>query len=47
MVSEVIEIVRAAGRMIEEVRASGFDIESKGTQGPVTEANRRSDAFLK
>ncbi len=47
MIEKVVEAARAAGRVIEEVRARGFEVEQKGKQGPVTEADHAADALLK
>jgi myo-inositol-1(or 4)-monophosphatase len=48
LIDAVADIVAAAGRVIEEVRASAqLDVAHKGAEGPVTEADRRSDDLLK
>jgi myo-inositol-1(or 4)-monophosphatase len=47
MLQSIIEAAREAGRVIEDVRRRGFDVEFKGSQGPVTEADRAADALLK
>lgn len=46
-IEPVIEVVRAAGEVIEQVRAVGFDVYSKGKAGPVTEADHAADALLR
>ena len=40
MIHRVITIAEEAGHLIQDVRARGFDVEQKGSQGPVTEADR-------
>ena len=47
MIQDIVSIARDAGRVIEEIRVRGFTVESKGDQGPVTEADRAADALLK
>jgi myo-inositol-1(or 4)-monophosphatase len=47
MIKEIIEAAIDAGRVIEDIRARGFSVESKGDQGPVTEADRAADSLLK
>ncbi len=47
MIENVITAARDAGRVIEDVRRKGFDVEEKGQQGPVTEADRAADTLLK
>jgi myo-inositol-1(or 4)-monophosphatase len=48
LIDAVADVVTAAGRLIEEVRASAHLVVSeKGGQGPVTEADRRSDELLR
>ena len=46
MIEAVIKAAQEAGRIIEAVRAEGFETEEKGEQGPVTRADRGSDAYL-
>ena len=43
----VIAAAEAAGRVIQEIRESGFDVEQKGSEGPVTQADRAADALLR
>ncbi len=43
----MIEVVRAAGRAIEAVRAEGFEVARKGDDSPVTRADRAADALLR
>ena len=47
MVNSVIDAAKAAGSIIEEVRSRPFDVEQKGNEGPVTEADRAADELLK
>ncbi|MEX0692373.1 MAG: 3'(2'),5'-bisphosphate nucleotidase CysQ [Gemmatimonadales bacterium] len=47
MLQSIIAAAIAAGRVIQDVRAAGFDVLSKGHAGPVTEADTRADALLK
>ncbi|HEY2825588.1 MAG TPA: 3'(2'),5'-bisphosphate nucleotidase CysQ [Gemmatimonadales bacterium] len=47
MIESVIDAAREAGRIIQEVRAAGFEVLSKGDAGPVTEADRRADQLLR
>ena len=47
MLERVESIVTEAGRIIEEVRSAGFNVRSKGKDGPVTEADRRADDYLR
>lgn len=44
---EVVAAVREAGRVVEEVRREGFDVEQKEGQGPVTRADRGADDLLR
>lgn len=44
---EVVAAVREAGRVVEEVRREGFDVEEKEGQGPVTRADRGADDLLR
>jgi myo-inositol-1(or 4)-monophosphatase len=43
----VADAARAAGKVIQRVRAEGFEVLSKGDAGPVTRADREADALLK
>jgi myo-inositol-1(or 4)-monophosphatase len=47
MLERVIDVTRSAGRLIEEIRRKGFDVQQKGHQGPVTEADHAADSLLK
>ena len=47
MLERVIAAAEAAGRVIQEIRESGFDVEQKGSQGPVTQADRAADKLLR
>lgn len=47
MLATVIAAAEAAGRLIEDVRSAGFDVEQKGSQGPVTAADKAADTLLK
>jgi len=47
MIDKVVEITKRAGLIIEEVRSTAFEVEQKGSMGPVTEADRQADEFLK
>ena len=47
MIDAVVAAAEAAGRVIQEIRASDFEVESKGDAGPVTLADREADALLK
>ena len=47
MIDRVIEIAEDAGRLIQAVREKGFEVEQKGTQGPVTDADRAADELLR
>ncbi|HMI91995.1 MAG TPA: 3'(2'),5'-bisphosphate nucleotidase CysQ [Polyangiales bacterium] len=40
------QLARQAGALVLEVYASRFDVELKGKSDPVTEADRRANAFL-
>jgi 3'(2'), 5'-bisphosphate nucleotidase len=40
------ELVRHAGRILLEIYATDFDVDFKSASDPVTEADRRADAFL-
>ena len=46
MLDRVIAAAEAAGHVIQEIWESGFDVEQKGSQGPVTQADRAADALL-
>ena len=47
MIEQIVAAARAAGRVIEEIRARGFEVHQKGELGPVTEADHAADALLK
>ncbi len=47
MIQQIIPIVESAGRLIQQVASRDFDVEQKGNQGPVTEADRGADELLK
>ena len=47
MINSVIKAAREAGRIIQDIRSRPFDVEQKGTEGPVTEADRAADTLLK
>lgn len=47
MIDRVVEAVLAAGEAIERIRHAGFEVEQKGSAGPVTEADRAADALLR
>ncbi|MFQ5705525.1 MAG: 3'(2'),5'-bisphosphate nucleotidase CysQ, partial [Gemmatimonadales bacterium] len=47
MINQIIPVVESAGRLIQDVALRGFAVEQKGSQGPVTEADRESDELLK
>ena len=47
MIDRIIEIAEEAGRVIQAIREKGFAVEQKGTQGPVTEADRAADELLR
>jgi myo-inositol-1(or 4)-monophosphatase len=48
LMPEVLAIVRRAGAVIEDIRATAFEVREKaGDQGPVTRADREADALLK
>ena len=47
MIDRVIEIAAEAGRVIQALREKGFQVEQKGTQGPVTDADRAADELLR
>lgn len=47
MIERVVEAAIEAGRVIEQIRAAGFDVREKKGQGPVTEADHAADALLK
>ena len=47
MIDRVIEIAEEAGRVIQAVREKGFEVEQKGAQGPVTDADRAADELLR
>jgi len=43
----VLDALRRAGAVIQEVRARGFSVADKGGAGPVTEADHAADALLR
>ena len=43
---EAVKLAREAGRILLEVYATNFGVEMKGESDPVTEADRRVNAFL-
>jgi myo-inositol-1(or 4)-monophosphatase len=47
MIQAVVAAAQDAGRIIQKVRESDFEVESKGDAGPVTRADREADALLK
>jgi myo-inositol-1(or 4)-monophosphatase len=47
MIKKIVDITERAGLIIEEVRKTAFSVEQKGSMGPVTEADRQADEFLK
>jgi myo-inositol-1(or 4)-monophosphatase len=48
LIEDVVAVVHEAGKIIEDVRASArLEVGDKGTQGPVTEADRRADDLLR
>jgi len=47
VIRRAIAAARAAGRLIEEIRARGFDVARKERGDPVTEADHAADALLK
>ncbi len=47
MINRVLDAAKEAGRIIQEVRSRPFDVEQKGKEGPVTEADRAADELLK
>jgi myo-inositol-1(or 4)-monophosphatase len=47
MLQEVIAAAEQAGRVIQDIRKAGFKVEQKGSQGPVTEADRAADELLR
>ena len=47
VITDVLDIVRAAGRIVEQTAASGYAVATKTRGDPVTDADRRADALLK
>ncbi len=47
MLEQVVAIAKRAGQVIQEIRETGFDVEQKGSAGPVTVADRAADALLR
>ena len=47
MIGRVVATARAAGRLIEAIRARGFDVARKERGDPVTEADHAADALLR
>ncbi len=47
MINSVISAATEAGRIIQGIRSRPFDVEQKGKEGPVTEADRAADELLK
>ena len=47
MIDAVVAAAEAAGRVIQEIQDSDFEVEHKGDAGPVTLADREADALLK
>jgi myo-inositol-1(or 4)-monophosphatase len=45
-IEAVTKVAVAAGRIIQEVRREGFDVEHKGADDPVTRADRAADQLL-
>ena len=41
-----IEVARQAGRIVMEVYAKDFEVEFKGENSPVTEADKKANAFI-
>lgn len=46
-VDRAVDAVREAGRLVEDVRRDGFDVEQKEGEGPVTRADRSADDLLR
>jgi myo-inositol-1(or 4)-monophosphatase len=47
VIERVVEVVLEAGRIIHTVRAQGLRVSEKGREGPVTQADRQADCFLR
>ena len=47
MITDVVEITRAAGRLVERTAASGYTVATKARGEPVTDADRAADALLR
>lgn len=47
MIDSVLSAANEAGRIIQDIRSRPFDVEQKGTEGPVTAADRAADEMLK
>jgi len=47
VIERIIAAAEEAGRIIEGIRARGFDTLEKGDMSPVTQADEASDAYLK
>ncbi len=47
MIEDVVSAAEAAGRIIQRIRETDFEVESKGHAGPVTRADREADSLLK
>ena len=46
LIAELVEPVRAAGRLIEDIRARGFETMAKADRSPVTEADQAAETLL-
>lgn len=47
MIDRVLSAVREAGALIQQRRAEGLDVHHKAGHGPVTDADRAADAYLR
>jgi myo-inositol-1(or 4)-monophosphatase len=47
LIRDVVSVVEAAGRLVSEVARQDFQVVQKGTAGPVTEADRAADSYLR
>lgn len=46
LLDDLIPLIREAGRVVMDVYGSAFDVETKGDDSPVTEADRRAEAVI-
>jgi len=46
LLSDLVPLIQAAGRVVMDVYRTDFEVETKGDESPVTEADRRAEAVI-